>query len=501
MPSSPPNDARRIFNGIGATYERAGAVLSFGQDARWRARLVDSLHAAPHDVVLDVATGTGLVARAVSERYGCEVVGLDRSADMLSAAAARDGHIPLVRARAESLPFADESFDHLTFTYLLRYVDDPAATMRELARVVRPGGRIAALDFGVPTNPLLRAMWRIYTSIGLPLFGRAISSQWASVGAFLRGSIERFNAAHPQHDVERNWREAGLVDVQVSRMSFGAGVVMTAVKADATETLYSRRGPPGLGRLGRRPSARGPSVASAPPAAFYALGPGSWRDYWTLLHPPYTLWHLSYVLLGAALAPMPDPRIVAGALLAFFLAVGIAAHSFDELQGRPLGTRIPSRVLIALGSFGLIGAIALGIAAAAMLGPWFLAIVLVGAFLVMSYGLELPIVHSDIGFALAWGGFPVFASAVANGAPLPATVAAAIGASLLSLAQRRLSTPVRRIRRKAEEVSGSVRYRDGTVEEIDAARLIGAPESALRLIWLAIAAIAIGTLLARWTAG
>ena len=501
MPSSPPNDARRIFNGIGATYERAGAVLSFGQDARWRARLVDSLHAAPHDVVLDVATGTGLVARAVSERYGCEVVGLDRSADMLSAAAARDGHIPLVRARAESLPFADESFDHLTFTYLLRYVDDPAATMRELARVVRPGGRIAALDFGVPTNPLLRAMWRIYTSIGLPLFGRAISSQWASVGAFLRGSIERFNAAHPQHDVERNWREAGLVDVQVSRMSFGAGVVMTAVKADATETLYSRRGPPGLGRLGRRPSARGPSVASAPPAAFYALGPGSWRDYWTLLHPPYTLWHLSYVLLGAALAPRPDPRIVAGALLAFFLAVGIAAHSFDELQGRPLGTRIPSRVLIALGSFGLIGAIALGIAAAAMLGPWFLAIVLVGAFLVMSYGLELPIVHSDIGFALAWGGFPVFASAVANGAPLPATVAAAIGASLLSLAQRRLSTPVRRIRRKAEEVSGSVRYRDGTVEEIDAARLIGAPESALRLIWLAIAAIAIGTLLARWTAG
>jgi demethylmenaquinone methyltransferase / 2-methoxy-6-polyprenyl-1,4-benzoquinol methylase len=500
MPSSPPNDARRIFNGIGATYERAGAVLSFGQDARWRARLVDSLHAALGDVVLDVATGTGLVARAVSERYGCEVVGLDRSADMLSAAAARDGHIPLVRARAESLPFADESFDHLTFTYLLRYVDDPAATMRELARVVRPGGRIAALDFGVPTNPLLRAMWRIYTSIGLPLVGRAISSQWASVGAFLRGSIERFDAAHPQHVVERNWRDAGLVDIRVSRMSFGAGVVMTAVRAaGTTETLSSRRGPPGSGRRSRPPVARGPSVV--PAAAFYALVPGSWRDYWTLLHPPYTVWHLSYVLLGAALAPMPDPRIVAGALLAFFLAVGIAAHSFDELQGRPLGTRIPSGVLATLGSLGLIGAIALGVIAASQLGPWFLAIVLVGAFLVMSYGLELPIVHSDIGFALAWGGFPVFASAVANGAPLPATVAAAIGASLLSLAQRRLSTPVRRIRRKAEEVSGSVRYRDGTVEEIDAARLIGAPESALRLIWLAIAAIAIGTLLARWTAG
>ncbi|HEY8786220.1 MAG TPA: hypothetical protein VIN63_07070, partial [Candidatus Limnocylindria bacterium] len=247
-----------------------------------------------------------------------------------------------------------------------------------------------------------------------------------------------------------------------------------------------------------RPIARGPSVV--PAAAFYALSPGSWRDYWTLLHPPYTAWHLSYVLLGAALAPMPDPRIVAGALLAFFLAVGVASHAFDELQGRPLGTRIPSSALLGLGLLGLIGAVALGIAAAGMLGPWFLALVAVGAALVVSYGVETPIVHSDIGFAIAWGGFPVVASALANGAPLLATAAAAIGASLLSLAQRRLSTPVRRIRRKAEQVSGSVRYRDGTVEEIDAARLISAPESALRLIWLAIAAISIGTLLARWTA-
>src|SRR6267378_4129117 len=201
MPSSPPDDARRVFSGIGATYETAGALLSFGQDARWRARLVDSLSASSGDVVLDVATGTGLVARAIAERYGCEVVGLDRSADMLSAAAAGDGHIPFVRARAECLPFPDASFDHLTFTYLLRYVDDPAAVMRELARVVRPGGRIVALDFGVPPNPILRTMWRAYTAIGLPLIGRAISREWAGVGAFLRGSIERFDAAHSQHDV------------------------------------------------------------------------------------------------------------------------------------------------------------------------------------------------------------------------------------------------------------------------------------------------------------
>jgi ubiquinone/menaquinone biosynthesis methyltransferase len=506
MPSSPPDDARRIFQGIGATYERAGAVLSFGQDARWRARLVQSVRASPADVVLDVATGTGLVARALHERYACEVVGLDRSADMLGAAAARNGHIPLVRGRAESLPFPGESFDHLTFTYLLRYVDDPAATMRELARVVKPGGRIVALDFGVPRNPVLRALWRVYATIGLPVLGRAISEQWAGVGAFLKGSIERFDREYTANDIERDWKNAGLGKIRVERMSFGAGVVMSAVKAGDTE------GPQGQGPLGaerptgsrlRRPAPGGPRreerVSVAP--AFYALEGGGWRDYWTLLHPPYTAWHLSYVLLGAALAPMPDPRVVAGALLAFFLAVGIAAHSFDELQGRPLGTRIPSPVLVALGSLGLFGAVALGIVAASMLGLWFLVLVAIGAVLVISYGLEIPIVHSDIGFALAWGAFPVVASAAANGAPLPATLAAAIGAALVSLTQRRLSTPVRRIRRKAAEVTGSVRYRDGTVEEIDAARLIGAPESALRLLWLAIAAISIGTLFARWTAG
>jgi len=497
MPASRADDAHRIFSGIGATYERAGALLSFGQDARWRERLVSLLDAGSDDAVLDVATGTGLVARAIAERYRCQVVGLDRSADMLGAAAARDGHIPLVRARAESLPFPDESFDHLTFTYLLRYVDDPAATLRELARVVRPGGRIVALDFGVPSNPILRTLWRAYTAIGLPLIGRAISQQWASVGAFLRGSIERFNAAHSQEVVERYWREAGLVDVHVDRMSFGAGVVITGVRAaGTTETLFSRRGPPGLGRLGRHPIAWGPSVV---PAAFYALAPGGWRDYWTLLHPPYTLWHLSYVLLGAALASMPDPRIVAGSLFAFFLAVGVASHSFDELQGRPLGTRLPSSVLLVMGSLALTGAVALGIVAASLLGIWFLVLVLIGAALVISYGLEIPIVHSDIGFAIAWGGFPVVASAAANGAPPVATVVAAVGVSLLSLAQRRLSTPVRRVRRKAADVIGEVRYRDGTTERLDRQALIAAPEAGLRLLWLAMLAVSIGALVARWS--
>ncbi|TMF75187.1 MAG: methyltransferase domain-containing protein [Chloroflexi bacterium] len=482
MPASPPDDARRIFSGIGATYEKAGALLSFGQDARWRAKLISLVRASPQDVVLDVATGTGLVARALREEYGCQVVGLDQSADMLSAAAARDGHIPLVRARAESLPFADDSFDHVTFTYLLRYVDDPAYVIRELARVIRPGGRIVALDFGVPANVTIRGLWRGYTSIGLPIIGRTISEQWAGVGAFLRGSIERFGREH-QGDLERYWREAGLNDVETARMSFGAGVVMSGVKDGATE------------KVSVAPSGKRPSVAPA----FYALEGGGWRDYWTLLHPPYTLWHLSYVLLGAALAPHPDPRIVAGALLAFFLAVGVASHSFDELQGRPLGTQIPSGVLVTLGSVGLVGAVALGIVAASQLGLWFLVLVGVGAALVILYGLEIPIVHSDLGFALAWGGFPVIASALANGAPLLATVAAAAGASLLSLAQRRLSTQVRRVRRKAIEVSGSLRYRDGTTERLDRRALIAAPEAGLRLLWLAMVALSIGALLARWS--
>ena len=482
MPASPPDDARRIFSGIGATYEKAGALLSFGQDARWRAKLISLVRASPQDVVLDVATGTGLVARALREEYGCQVVGLDQSADMLSAAAARDGHIPLVRARAESLPFADDSFDHVTFSYLLRYVDDPAYVIRELARVIRPGGRIVALDFGVPANVTIRGLWRGYTSIGLPIIGRTISEQWAGVGAFLRGSIERFGREH-QGDLERYWREAGLNDVETARMSFGAGVVMSGVKDGATE------------KVSVAPSGKRPSVAPA----FYALEGGGWRDYWTLLHPPYTLWHLSYVLLGAALAPHPDPRIVAGALLAFFLAVGVASHSFDELQGRPLGTQIPSGVLVTLGSVGLVGAVALGIVAASQLGLWFLVLVGVGAALVILYGLEIPIVHSDLGFALAWGGFPVIASALANGAPLLATVAAAAGASLLSLAQRRLSTQVRRVRRKAIEVSGSLRYRDGTTERLDRRALIAAPEAGLRLLWLAMVALSIGALLARWS--
>src|SRR5450759_3487130 len=159
---------------------------------------------------------------------------------------------------------------------------------------------------------------------------------------------------------------------------------------------------------------RTPASESLAPA-FYAARKGGWGDYWTLLHPPYTVWHLSYVLLGAALAPAPDPRIVAGALVAFGLAVGVGAHAFDELQGRPLRTQIPSPVLVALGMAALLGAVAIGLVGATMFGPLFLLFVIGGASIVVLYGFEVPLVHSDVGFALGWGAFPVAATAYATG--------------------------------------------------------------------------------------
>jgi hypothetical protein len=239
-----------------------------------------------------------------------------------------------------------------------------------------------------------------------------------------------------------------------------------------------------------------PPPALAP--AFYAARSGGWRDYWTLLHPPYTVWHLSYVLLGAALAPSPDPRIVAGALAAFGLAVGIAAHAFDELRGRPLRTRIPSPVLVTLGTLALALSVGLGIIAVSVLGPVFLVFVIAGAALVVLYAFEVPVVHSDLGFALGWGAFPVVTTAYATGAHAVPTALAAAAAALLSLAQRRLSTRARAIRRRTTAVTGEITFVDGSRETIDRASLIAAPEGALQLLWLAVLAVAVAALVARW---
>lgn len=478
------DNPHRIFTGIAASYDRVASVLSLGQDPRWRRALVDAIDARPTDRLLDVATGTGMVAQALHDRYGCAVVGLDQSEDMLRVARTREAvYDTIVEGRAEHLPFADATFDHLTFTYLLRYVDDPAATMRELVRVVKPGGRIAMVEFGLPRG-IWRPPWWLYTRIGLPVAGRLVSKKWSAVGAFLGPSIERFYARNPLPALEAYWRDAGLSDLRTRRMSVGGGVVMWATKPDAPLATASRTG------------------ASTPPAllapAFYAARGHGWRDYWTLLHPPYTIWHLSYVLLGAALAPAPDPKVVAGALVAFGLAVGIGSHAFDELQGRPLRTNIPSPILAAMGGVALLAAVAIGLVGATMFGPMFLVFVIGGASIVLLYGFEIPPVHSDVGFALGWGAFPVLATAAAAGAHAVPTGLAAVAAALLSLAQRRLSTRARKVRRRAVSMSGEIIYADGSKETVSADSLIGAPEAALSILWFAIFAMSLSVLLAHW---
>ena len=189
--------------------------------------------------------------------------------------------------------------------------------------------------------------------------------------------------------------------------------------------------------------------------AFYAMAPGGWRDWWTLLHPPYTLWHLSYVVVGASLAPEVQMRWLGETLLAFFLAMGLAAHALDELHGRPLGTRIPSAVLVGLAVAGLAGAVALGIDGMVEVSPWLGVFIVAGAFLVVAYNLELfgGAFHSDLWFALAWGAFPVLTAAFAQTADVRvAALVAAAACALLSAAQRVLSTPVRDLRRRAVEV-------------------------------------------------
>jgi demethylmenaquinone methyltransferase/2-methoxy-6-polyprenyl-1,4-benzoquinol methylase len=219
--------AQRLFAPLGPTYDRMGALLSLGQDPRWRRFLVSRLPRSGH--VLDVATGTGLVAAELL-RHGFRVTGVDQSGEMLARARSRfDGRVELVEARAESLPFEDASFDHLTFTYLLRYVDDPAATVAELARVVRPGGCVACLEFGVPTGPA-RPLWDLYVDAVLKLAGRTVRCGWAEVGDFLGDSIRSFWAQYPLERQLEWWIEAGLEGIGVRRLTFGAAAVTWARK-------------------------------------------------------------------------------------------------------------------------------------------------------------------------------------------------------------------------------------------------------------------------------
>jgi demethylmenaquinone methyltransferase/2-methoxy-6-polyprenyl-1,4-benzoquinol methylase len=224
--SSRGDHARRLFDSVATHYEWPAEVLGLGQYHRWRNEMVAGLGLAPKARVLDVATGTGLVARETLRRYDVSVVGLDQSAEMIREASARraDG-LTLVRGDGQRLPFPDDLFDAVTFTYLLRYVDDPASTLTELARVLRPGGHMASIEFGVPSSVVVRKAWEAYALLLFPTLAGALSPGWRRVGSFLGRSIAAFDREFPPEELEALWRGAGLVGVRTKRMSFGGGII------------------------------------------------------------------------------------------------------------------------------------------------------------------------------------------------------------------------------------------------------------------------------------
>jgi demethylmenaquinone methyltransferase/2-methoxy-6-polyprenyl-1,4-benzoquinol methylase len=232
----PNRFATKLFNGLPLRYDRLGYVLSMGQDRRWRSAVVAKVTAAPGDSILDVATGTAGVALALRAATGAQVTGLDLNANMLDNAREKlrgrgEMGVRLVQGRAEDLPFADESFDDVTITYLLRYVADPAATVAELARVLKPGGVMASLDFFVPPSRFWRPLWWCYTRWVLPLAGLLTGGrEWYDVGRFLGPNIEGHYARHSLASIIGYWKDAGMINVVAKPMSLGGGLVMWGTK-------------------------------------------------------------------------------------------------------------------------------------------------------------------------------------------------------------------------------------------------------------------------------
>ncbi len=236
--------------------------------------------------------------------------------------------------------------------------------------------------------------------------------------------------------------------------------------------------------------------------AYYSARPGGWRDWWSILHPPYTAWHLSYVVIGAALAPHLDSVRLLATVLAFFAAVGIAAHALDERHGHPLRTHIPDGTLLAAAATGLVAAIALGVVGVSRVGWVLLLFIVVGPILVVAYNLELfgGRVHTDVGFAAAWGAFPLLTGYVAQTGRIDAAaVIAAVGAFALSYAQRTLSAPARLIRRHVTHVDGALTLDDGTLRQLDEDTLLAPLERALRWLSWATVALALALVIARLT--
>lgn len=224
-----------LFDGIASDYDRWAQILSFGNDRRWHDLLVDRLPVGPDAVVADVATGTAAVAISIAWRHGCRVIGIDQNEAMLERgrervrAAGLDRRIELVRGEAEALPLDDASVDALVHTYLLRYVDDPPAVLRELARPIRPGGTMASLEFFVPSGAWHPA-WRAWTRIGLPAAGLLAGGGWYRTGRFLGPSIERFWEQHPLEEVLGWWADAGLRELHAQRLSVGGAVIIRGTR-------------------------------------------------------------------------------------------------------------------------------------------------------------------------------------------------------------------------------------------------------------------------------
>jgi demethylmenaquinone methyltransferase/2-methoxy-6-polyprenyl-1,4-benzoquinol methylase len=219
--------ARALFAGIAPAYGTPAEILSFGQYGRWRRALVRALHMSSRDLVLDVATGTGLIAKDIEKEYGCRVVGVDQSTEMMGRAT---GLSDRVAADANELPFNDSRFDCLVFSYLFRYVGDPSHTLRELVRVLKPGGVIASVEFGVPTWPLARMGWSVHTLGVFPMATKLFGREWADIGSFLPGSIVEWANEWPLERQVAMWEGAGIGEIKTRRMTFGTGVLIKGRK-------------------------------------------------------------------------------------------------------------------------------------------------------------------------------------------------------------------------------------------------------------------------------
>jgi demethylmenaquinone methyltransferase/2-methoxy-6-polyprenyl-1,4-benzoquinol methylase len=233
--------SRQLFDGIAAQYDWVPGLFSYFQYQRWRGYVVSHLQAGPDATVLDVCTGTAGVAMETARTHRCRVVGVDLSPKMLNRARHNlsnnglTGQVPLVMGRAENLAFSNDCFDAVSVTFLLRYVEDPESTMREIVRVLKPGGRLVSLEFGVPPNPIARALWFAHTRGVLPMAGALVSRGWRNVGGFLGPSISNLYHSYSEDGLRDMWRRLGMVDTQINRLSLGGAVVMWGTKGGVKE--------------------------------------------------------------------------------------------------------------------------------------------------------------------------------------------------------------------------------------------------------------------------